>query len=104
MDLDSFVANTRERGIYFLAQRDRQAEEDDEADRPPLVFSIQAIVDECGEDYVAEAIHFFWSEFLEVFSYITKHLQQSGSGRRHKLAPIDQSFIILLYLTKGFYL
>jgi hypothetical protein len=59
MDIDSFVANTRERELYFRPQHNRQAEEeDDEADPPPLVFSIQAIVDECGEDYVAEAIPF----------------------------------------------
>jgi hypothetical protein len=59
-------------------------------------------VEDRGEEHVAAAIKFTWTEFQELFAIVDGALSPSGRGRRWRLQPIDRFFILLIYLTSGF--
>jgi hypothetical protein len=83
------------------AQPPRESDDEDPPNPAQPEFSIDAIVEEKGADYVRSAIYLIRDEFQELFEIVESSLKQKGRGRRRKLDRIDRFFIVRVYLTSG---
>jgi hypothetical protein len=95
--VDLFLAAAR--GARAYAQPPRESDDEDPPNPAQPEFSIGAIIEEKGADYVRSAIHLTWNEFQELFEIAESSLKQKGRGRRRKLDRIDRFFIVMVYLT-----
>jgi hypothetical protein len=103
MSLRSFIEKTQERESKYQDEAlSRHEEEEDEGEPSPLAFSIEAIVRDEGEAYIAQAIRFSWAEFLSFYETAEHNMEQSGRGCKRKFKAIGRFFILMLYLTSGF--
>jgi hypothetical protein len=94
MTLDDFIAAAGRR-----AQVCGQPGDEEEPDPPGPPFSIRAIVEEHGNDYIRSAIHLMWQEFQDLFLIVEHSIRQKGRGRRRKLDEMDRLFVLMIYLT-----
>jgi hypothetical protein len=99
MTLDLFNAAARWDRTY--AQPPRESDDEDPPNPAQPEFSIGAIVEENGADYVQSVIHLTWDKFQELFEIVESSLKQKGRGRRRKFDRIDRFFIVMVDLTSG---
>jgi hypothetical protein len=100
MTLDLFLAAAVRRDRAYT-QPPRESDDEDPPNPTQPEFSIGAIVEENGADYVRSAIHLTWDEFQELFEIVESSLKQKSRGRRRKLDRIDRFLIVMVYLTSG---
>jgi hypothetical protein len=75
MTLDAIIAAAARRAkIYDPPSCDAEEEDDHKPAQPS--FSIRAIVDEHGEDYVRQGVRLSWDEFRELFQIVEHSMSQ----------------------------
>jgi hypothetical protein len=60
-----------------------------EEEPAPPPFSVPAIVEKHGSDYIQDAIRLTWQELQELYHIVKDSLEQHGAGQRPKLEHID---------------
>jgi hypothetical protein len=73
--LDAFIAVAHRRKRAYIQQTQR---EEGSLDPLVLAFSIRAIVDAHGFNYIRAAIGLIWEEFQELYHIIKGSLEQRG--------------------------
>jgi hypothetical protein len=66
---------------------------------PP--FSVRAIVEKHGADYIHDGICLTWQQFQDIYYIIRDSLEQHWRGRIRKLERIDAFFSAMPLLTSG---
>jgi hypothetical protein len=90
MSIHFFTEKTQEREPKHQEEAlSRHEEEEDEREPAPPTFSIEAIVRDEGEAYIAQAIRFSWAECLSLYEIAEHNMEESGRGCKWKFKAID---------------
>jgi hypothetical protein len=108
--MTDFVARFVERRTQRETVHPMNAKEAHESDEDePLVrrstdssrVHVSIVVAEHGEGVIGDIIKFTYDELKALHAWLGLHLFMEGRGRRSTLEPIDELYLLLIYLTSG---